>query len=52
MRRVQGRYESVLNAAVMTHVLADAADSVASFVEVFITVYILLILAYVLTSWI
>ncbi len=32
--------------------LADAADSVASFVDVFITVYILLILAYILTSWI
>ncbi len=32
--------------------LADAADSVVSFVNVFITVYILLILAYVLTSWI
>ena len=36
----------------MTLVLADAADSVASFLNVFITVYILLILAYVLTSWI
>ena len=36
----------------MTPVLADAADSVASFLNVFITVYILLILAYVLTSWI
>ncbi len=32
--------------------LGDAADSVQSFVDVFITVYILLILAYVLTSWI
>jgi YggT family protein len=31
---------------------ADAADSVADFVNVFISVYILLILAYVLTSWI
>ena len=32
--------------------LADAADAVADFVDVFITVYILLILAYILTSWI
>ena len=35
-----------------TPLLADAAESVASFIDVFITVYILLILAYVLTSWI
>ena len=33
-------------------VLADAVDSVVSFLSVFITVYILLILIYVLTSWI
>jgi uncharacterized protein YggT (Ycf19 family) len=33
-------------------VLADAADSVANFVTVFISVYILLILAYIITSWI
>ena len=33
-------------------VLADTARSVQRFVSVFITVYILLILAYVLTSWI
>jgi YggT family protein len=32
--------------------LADVADSIASFVSVFISVYILLILVYVLTSWI
>lgn len=32
--------------------LADATDAVASFVSVFISVYILLILAYILTSWI
>ena len=36
----------------MTPVLADAVDSVVGFISVFITVYILLILAYVLTSWI
>ena len=36
----------------MTLVLADAVDSVVNFISVFITVYILLILAYVLTSWI
>ena len=33
-------------------VLADTASSVQRFVSVFIEVYILLILAYVLTSWI
>ncbi len=32
--------------------LADTADSIRSFVNVFIGVYILLILAYILTSWI
>ncbi len=33
-------------------VLADVASTVQQFVEVFFDVYILLILAYVLTSWI
>jgi uncharacterized protein YggT (Ycf19 family) len=33
-------------------VLADAVDAVQSFVEVFVGVYVLLIFAYVLTSWI
>jgi YggT family protein len=32
--------------------LADTADSVRRFIDAFIWVYILLILAYVLTSWI
>jgi YggT family protein len=32
--------------------LADAIDSVQSFVNIFISVYILLIFAYILTSWI
>jgi YggT family protein len=32
--------------------LADTASSLRAFVEVFIYVYILLILAYVITSWI
>jgi YggT family protein len=32
--------------------LADAADSAKNFLDVFITVYILLILAYIITSWI
>ncbi len=32
--------------------LADAADSIRRFVDVFIGVYVLLILAYILTSWI
>jgi uncharacterized protein YggT (Ycf19 family) len=35
-----------------TSVLASLGDSLASFVDVFILVYVLLILAYVLTSWI
>jgi YggT family protein len=33
-------------------VLADARSSIASFVSVFVSVYILLILVYVLSSWI
>ena len=33
-------------------VLADAIDSVQQFVTVFISVYILLILVYIITSWI
>jgi YggT family protein len=37
--------------AVMT-LIADAGDTIADFVNVFITVYILLILAYIITSWI
>jgi YggT family protein len=32
--------------------LADAASSAKNFVDVFVTVYILLILAYIITSWI
>ena len=32
--------------------LADAFDSIARFVDVFVAVYILLIFAYILTSWI
>jgi len=33
-------------------VLADAASSVQSFVSVFIGVYVLLLFAYIITSWI
>lgn len=36
----------------MLFLLADTASSLQRFVEVFFTIYILLILAYVLTSWI
>ena len=32
--------------------LADTATSVGRFVDVFVTVYILLVFAYILTSWI
>ena len=39
-----------VNAAI--GLLADVADSVVRFVDVFITVYILLILAYIITSWV
>jgi uncharacterized protein YggT (Ycf19 family) len=35
-----------------TLVLADVGDSIADFVGVFVFVYVLLILAYVITSWI
>ena len=36
----------------MLVVLADTSESIQRFVDVFIGVYILLILAYILTSWI
>ena len=36
----------------MLGLLADAASSIATFVEVFIYVYILLIFAYIIMSWI
>jgi YggT family protein len=38
--------------AIVALPLADAIDAVANFVNVFISVYILLIFAYILTSWI
>ena len=38
--------------ASLTLPLADAIDAVKSFVDIFILVYILLIFAYILTSWI
>ncbi len=34
------------------YLLLDAADSIARFIAAFVYVYILLILAYILTSWI
>jgi len=36
----------------MLGLLYDAVDNVANFVQVFITVYSLLILAYIITSWV
>ena len=36
----------------MLGLLYDAVDTVISFLQVFITVYSLLVLAYVLTSWV
>jgi YggT family protein len=36
----------------MLGLLYDAVDNVASFVQVFVTVYSLLILAYIITSWV
>ena len=41
-----------MGSADIVFVLADTASSVQRFVRVFFDVYILLILAYVLTSWI
>ncbi|HLB18566.1 MAG TPA: YggT family protein [Gaiellaceae bacterium] len=39
-------------AGAMLGLLYDAVDNVANFVQVFITVYSLLILAYIITSWV
>jgi len=39
-------------AGAMLGLLYDAVDNVASFVQVFVTVYSLLILAYIITSWV
>ena len=39
-------------AGAMLGLLYDAIDSVVGFVQVFITVYSLLILAYIITSWV
>ena len=41
-----------MGALLVTGPLADTAESIQRFVDVFIGVYILLILAYILTSWI
>ena len=38
--------------AILALPLADAVDAVQNFVHIFILVYILLIFAYILTSWI
>jgi YggT family protein len=39
-------------AGAMLGLLYDAVDNVVSFLQVFITVYSLLVLAYVITSWV
>jgi YggT family protein len=41
-----------MGGSAMFTVLGDALDTVGEFLSIFIQVYILLILAYVLTSWI
>jgi len=41
-----------MGALAIVAVLADTVDSVQNFVNVFISVYILLILAYIISSWI
>ena len=41
-----------MGASANVALLADAIDSVRSFISVFVSVYILLILAYIITSWI
>ena len=38
-------------AAAILGLLADAVDSIRRFVDVFVLVYVLLIFAYILTSW-
>jgi YggT family protein len=42
----------MMGATAVIGLLADVADSIANFVSVFIGVYILLILAYIITSWV
>ena len=42
----------MMGAIAVIGLLADVADSIANFVSVFIGVYILLILAYIITSWV
>jgi YggT family protein len=42
----------IVGASAAVGLLADAADSIQRFVDVFVLVYILLILVYILTSWI
>jgi uncharacterized protein YggT (Ycf19 family) len=41
-----------MGGSAMFTVLGDALDTVGEFLSIFISVYILLILAYILTSWI
>jgi YggT family protein len=43
---------TAVGASAGSALLADTADSIAAFVDVFVLVYILLIFAYILTSWI
>jgi YggT family protein len=40
-----------MGAAATVALLADTADQIRNFVDVFIAVYIILILAYILSSW-
>src|SRR5688572_29366108 len=40
-----------MGAVAMLALLADAVDSVQRFIDVFVLVYVLLIFAYILTSW-
>jgi uncharacterized protein YggT (Ycf19 family) len=51
-KSVHGAEETGMGLAAIVTVLADTADSIRSFVGAFIFVYVLLILAYILTSWI
>ena len=41
-----------MGALAVVTLLADAASSILNFVDVFVAVYILLIFAYIITSWI
>lgn len=50
--RLDGKNERAMGVTLDFGLLADAVDSVRSFVGIFIWVYAILLFAYILTSWI